>query len=350
MNEIVGMTKLIFLDSIRNRVEFFFTVMFPIVFLIIFGFVFAGSSESGKYTVGLVSDLEQIERVIESSGPWKVQRYASVEQLEQDIRDGKISVGVVLKDTQSILYAEGDIELSQRAKMLAVSLKPAIESVINDVPAYLEVERIAQSPLQKEVASLEHILTGVMAISILSNGMFSMVTIFSRYRKQGALKRLIATGVKLRSFLIAVSIVRLSLSFLSLAFIILLSRVMFNAQLAFNWFMLVPTLIFSTFGMMAVGLLIALVFKQPNAASNVASLLNTFMMFFSGVYFPLSWMPSYFRWIGYVLPVKYVADLVRASAKLQLMSPSLFWSVNFVMLLAGLCLLWLSGKLFLRAE
>lgn len=350
MNEIAGMTKLIFLDSIRNRVEFFFTVMFPIVFLIIFGFVFGGSSESGKYTVGLVSDLEQIEQVIESSGPWKVQRYESIEQLEQDIRDGRVSVGVVLKDTQSILYAEGDIELSQRAKMLAVSLKPAIESAINNVPAYLNVERIAQSPRQREVASFEHILTGVMAISILSNGMFSMVTIFSRYRKQGALKRLIATGVKLRSFLIAVSVVRLSLSFLSLAFIILLSRLMFNAQLAFNWSMLVLSLIFSTFGMMAVGLLIALVFKQPNAASNVASILNTFMMFFSGVYFPLSWMPPYFRWIGYILPVKYVADLVRASAKLQLMSPSLFWSVNFVMLLAGLILLWLSGKLFLRAE
>lgn len=351
MNEVWSATKLIFFDSVRNRIELFFTILFPIVFLIIFGFIFSGSSQDGKYRVGLVPSVEGLQQAIENSGPWKVQRYARVEELERDISDGKISLGVVFEEGKlSILYAEGDIELTQRARMLALSLEPTLESLISDVPVYLKVEQVAQSPRQVETSTFDHVLTGVIAISLLSNGMFSMVTIFSRYRKQGALKRILVTGVKLSNLLIGVCIVRLLLSFLSLLLTIVVSRSLFNAHLAFDWLKLFPTLIFSTFGMMAVGLLLALIFKQPNAASNAASLLNTFMMFFSGVYFPLSWMPPYFRWIGYALPVKYVADLVRASAGLYRMNLAVFWLINTIMFLAGLTLLWISGRLLLKGE
>ncbi|MBC7123970.1 MAG: ABC transporter permease, partial [Pseudothermotoga sp.] len=311
MSELLTLVKLLFLDSARNKLETFFSILFPVVFLIIFGFVFGSTGESAR-TVGIVGADVQVVKELESVGKWRFQLFPDCEELMAAVQNGKLSIGLSMNGSSvELFYNERNTNVLGEVKMLQIVVKNLLEEKLNNARSYFTVSKMEHTPTGKEISTFEHILTGVIAISVLSNGMFSMITVFGNYRKKGALRRIILTPVKPVKIVSAVAFVRILMSFLSLFITLFLARLFFSASIPFNWFRLISTLVFSTLGMMALGLFLTAIFKQPQTASSVASLLNTIMMFFAGVYFPVHWMPSYVRWLAYVLPVKYVADLVR---------------------------------------
>jgi len=350
MSEFFSLVKLLFLDSARNRLEMFFSILFPVVFLIIFGFVFGSTSESAR-TVGIAQLNEDVLKELEGVGKWRFKFFSDREALVSAIQKGELSIGLSMNGSNvELFYSERNTNVLGEVKMLQIVVKNLLEKKLNNARSYFTVSRMEHSPSGKKITTFEYILTGVIAISVLSNGMFSMITVFGNYRKRGALRRIILTPVKPVKIVSAVAFVRVLMSFLSLFMTLFLARLFFNAGIPFNWFKLILTLVFSTLGMMALGLLLTAIFKQPQTASNVASLLNTIMMFFAGVYFPVHWMPSYVRWLAYVLPVKYVADLVRASAGFQLMNSHIFWGINVLFLICGLTMLTVAANLFLKSE
>ena len=350
MSEFFSLVKLLFLDSARNRLEMFFSILFPVVFLIIFGFVFGSTSESAR-TVGVALLDEDVVKELEGVGKWRFKFFSDREALVSAIQKGELSIGLSMNASDmELLYNERNTNVLGEVKMLQIVVKNLLEKKLNNARSYFTILRMEHSPSGKQITTFEYILTGVIAISVLSNGMFSMITVFGSYRKKGVLRRMILTPVKPLKIVSAVALVRILMSFASLTMTLILARLFFNANIPFDWFRLVSTLVFSTLGMMALGLLLAAIFKQPQAASNVASLLNTIMVFFAGVYFPVQWMPSYVRWLAYVLPVKYVADLVRASAGYILLDGRIFWGINVFFLVLGLAMLTVAANLFLKSE
>lgn len=336
-------------ESVRNLVGLFFTVFFPVMFLLIFGFVFSGET-SYRRTIGIYTDDTKIISTLEEMGNWDVKLYHDKEGLLNDVKESKLPIGVTVMGTNVNLYYQDDPSLIGEIKILELSLKGTIEKAINSARKYIDVDSNQIQQTSKEITDFDYMMMGVIALSLFSNGMFSIITVFGNYRKKGVLRRLALTGVEPVKIISSVALVRLALSFLSLAVVLLLCSVIFKSNIQFNWFLLVPTVVFVTTGMMAIGVLLVSLFKNPNAASNAASIFNTVMVFFSGVYFPINFMPSYIRWIAYVLPVKYAADLVRYSANAQAMSITYFLAANAIFLVCGIVALWFSAKIFMRAE
>ncbi|WP_041083365.1 ABC transporter permease [Thermotoga profunda] len=337
------------LESVRNSVGLFFTVFFPVVFLLIFGFVFSGES-SYRRTIGIYTDDAKIISALEELGSWDVKIYHDDKDLLSDVQESKIPIGVTTFGTSVSLYYQNNPSLIGEVKILELSLKGIIEKTINSPRKYIDIDSKQIQQTTTEISDFDYMMMGVIALSLFSNGMFSIITVFGNYRKKGTLRRLTLTGVEPIKIISSVSFVRLILSFLSLVVVLMLCSVIFKSNIQFNWFLLVPTVVFVTIGMMAIGVLLLSVFKNTNAASNAASILNTVMVFFSGVYFPINFMPSYIRWIAYILPVKYAADLVRYSANAQAMSTIYFVTTNIIFLVCGVVALWFSAKIFMKAD
>ncbi|HOJ88523.1 MAG TPA: ABC transporter permease [Pseudothermotoga sp.] len=347
--QFIAFTKAYSTESIRNLVSLFFTVFFPVVFLLIFGFVFGGET-SYRRTIGIYTDNQRVISQLEEMGNWEIKTYHSQEQLLKEVEESKIPLGVVVLDTSINLYYQNNPSLAGEVKILELTLSGIIEKTINSAKQYIDVYISQVYQTSKEITDFDYMMMGVIALSLFSNGMFTMITVFGNYRKRGVLKRLALTGVEPIKVISSVSLVRLILSFVSLFVVLMLCSTIFESNIDFNWFLLVPTVISITLGMMALGVLIISVIKNPNAASNVASILNTVMVFFSGVYFPIRFMPSYIRWIAYILPVKYAADMVRYCAKAQAMSIGYFLAMNLIFFFAGITALWFSAKMFLKTE
>lgn len=337
------------IESVRNFAGLFMSVFFPVMFLVIFGFLFSGES-TYRRTIGVFSDESRVITALKDTGNWDLKVYEDEESLTKDMEDGKLPMGLIVRGPKIVLHYRDNPSLVGEVKMIQISVKNIVEKTLNSARQFVKIETVHVHQTEKEFSEFDYMLTGVIALSLFSNGMFSMINVFGSYRKKGVLKRVSLTGASPINLVLSVSLIRLILSFVSLFVVLILCRILFNSAVSFNWLFLVPTVVFVTLGMMAVGVLIVSIFKNPNAASNVASVLNTVMVFFSGVYFPISFIPSYLRWIAHFLPVKYAADLVRFSANAQALSFPYFAMTNAIFLVSGVVALWLSMKFFMKPE
>ncbi|MFY9126387.1 MAG: ABC transporter permease, partial [Defluviitoga tunisiensis] len=143
---------------------------------------------------------------------------------------------------------------------------------------------------------------------------------------------------------------KLFLNLISMFIIIILGGVLFNLNFYFNWLSLFCVFISSSIGMMGLGVLLLLIFKDPAVTSEVATILYVAMTFFSGVYFPIEFLPKSIRWISNLLPVKYVTDLIRFSGNIKQITLNNFIVINLVLFISGSVLMFISSKVFLKEE
>lgn len=355
LNQFISIFKAFARDSLRNKVETFFSILFPILFFILFGFIFG--DENGGYSgerIGFFISKnfsEETKKIVLKSNAWNSISYDSLDSMKKAIREGEILLGVNLYDSRiEFMYYESDPSRNSRIGMMITTISTFLRKTINKIEDVLSVRKIPIQVGKVSSNQMSYITAGVLAISLLSTGMFSMITLFGRYRKKAVLKRIIASPLDPIVFIVGSTLTKLLISFISTTLILLIGTFVFKLVYSFNWPLFIISIISSTLGMMAFGILLLITLKRPEAAQTAGSILMTLMIFFSGVYFPIEFLPKSLRIVSDFLPVKYVAQLFRYTAGIENMSSSMFWLVNFVLFFSGVILISISGKLFLRAN
>jgi ABC-2 type transport system permease protein len=138
-------------------------------------------------------------------------------------------------------------------------------------------------------------------------------------------------------------------SFISILLILVASTVLFKTTFDVNWPLFIISIISSTLGMMALGLFLTLIFKNPETADTAASILMVIMIFLAGIYFPIAFLPNYLRVVSSMLPVKYVAELIRHSLGIEVIPLINFIILNVALSLSGILLLYFTGRRYLKA-
>ena len=339
-------------EAFRNKLEVFFTLFFPMIFLLLFGFFFGGSSDYQKTSVGLYqTGTYDISPVIEDTGAWSLSLFDDETSLEEKIKSGDILLGVTFDGEKiSYLYREGDVGQLSTIEMARASISAAVEKKINNVKSLIVVENIPETAGRVRATDADYTMSGVVAISLLSAGMFSVISVFGRYRKRGVLDRFKITPLKPLTFIFGSTLTRFLVSLVSILLIMIVSRLLFRTTFQTDWLLFLISIISSTLGMMALGLFLTLIFRNPETAETAASILMVLMVFLAGIYFPLSFLPDYLRIVSAFLPVKYVAELMRHSLGIELVSTAYFVTTNVVLSFSGVLLLYFTGKRYLRAS
>ena len=340
-------------ESLRNKLEVFFTIFFPIIFLIIFGTLYGGNTFTedtpdmgiGIYLTEYSSDMEN---TLKENLPYYVIMYDDLDSMDEAIKNGDVTAGVVISSEKvSVLYVEGDMQKNSDMSMMAAIVENVVEKAVNDFTDIIEVVEIPEGIDGKIATDFDYLLSGIIALSILNAGMFSIMNLFGRYQEKGVLSRISVTPINPSTFLLSSTLVRLLMSYISVALVMFLSFAFFNAQLQINWIMFIIVVLTSTIAMMGFGILLLLIFKKPENAETAGSILMTFMMFISGIFFPENMLPEFFKVIGYFLPLKYTGILIRYSSGIADISFGLFILINAVFVTLGLLLVALTAKKFL---
>lgn len=350
MNKILLLSKYITREALRNKAELFFPLFFPIIFLVIFGFVF--NSESGNNTLSIIlyADDNIDYYVSELSKIYIVKTIDDINDVNENIKKGNYDIGITIKNGKVSMYID-DANLNQKSfvQNLELELKKIVmKNKVNIDYIKVNETKIAATGIHSKY--IDYLLTGVIAISLLSNGMFSVITVFGRYKKLNILKRFILIPIKSYVFVIGMTLTRIIISLFSLVLLIFMGKFIFNSGIEINWFLYFILAFTSTIGMMGIGLLFLFLFKKGETAQNAASIFFTIMMFFSGVYFPVEFLPKAFRIISYILPIKYIVDSLRFIAGIDIMRINTFVILNVIMFLGGSLLLIIASKKFLTPE
>jgi len=124
----------------------------------------------------------------------------------------------------------------------------------------------------------------------------------------------------------------------------------FRLTFAIAWLEYTLLVSCATIGMMGFGTVIALLVRRPSSAGNVANAIAIVMMFFSGIYFPIEFMPRFLRTLSLALPLRHLAEAMRYATGVSDMSPLRFWLIAACFLGLGLGLFPILARYVVRPQ
>src|SRR6056297_2096180 len=369
MKMTLGILKAFLKSRIRDKEALFWTLAFPLMFLIIFGLAFGGNSTSSvsteademRYAIYLGEEVaEEMESTIvetsESMG-LKPLLANSLSDLKESVEKGYdgVEFGMTLIENDGVFdvkafFNAGAMNKMQFYQSIVTNFVTEIRKDMAGFENIITVETVDREFTEEPVTNTGYILSGVIAVSISLSGITALIISFGYYRKQDIIKRLIATPLKGSQFLAADIINNLLVSIITIIIIMVFARLLFRVTFNLNILYFTITYLTSMFLMMGLGGLFLLLFREPNAAMNAANVFSTIMMFFAGVYFPLELMPKWLQRFGYILPMTYVAENLRFSLGQDYMQLSRFWTINIVFIVIAGIAIPLMGKTIFKLE
>jgi ABC-2 type transport system permease protein len=187
----------------------------------------------------------------------------------------------------------------------------AIGSIVMPVLVFLLMGRLARTMGPgRDLSTSNFFRVNVpvfVAILIALNAVLSLVAIISIYREGGILKRLRATPLRPWTILTSHVLVKLSLTAVTLALMLLAGRRYYPVVTDVNALSFGIALIITTISILSVGFLIASIVPTARFAQPIGAIILYPMFVVSGLFIPMQILPA---WMQH-LPLSYAVSLLQ---------------------------------------
>jgi ABC-2 type transport system permease protein len=152
----------------------------------------------------------------------------------------------------------------------------------------------------------------VLASVLISlSGVLSLVTIISIYREGGILKRLRATPLRPQTILTAHVLVKLALTLVTLALMVLAGKRYYPIHVTVPIFGFAIALLMSTCSILSIGFLIASIVPTARFAQPIGAAILYPMIALCGLFVPLESLPPALHAAARLLPLTYAVSLLQ---------------------------------------
>jgi len=339
---------------VRDKASMTFTFLFPLLFIVIFGYLMGGVGTAEGAKVGLYVAPKvaaaRLEAAVAEVGVADVVRIAAIPDLEKAIKDRKVDFGAEWDGTTlRFVYDVRRTQENFTFQELARGISARFELANQGRRAILDVRSVVEGG-EARADWFTLVVPGILAFSILSAGLFAVAGHVTSMKQRRLVERLVVTPMRPVALLAAVVIVRLAVVFVSTLVTLSVAILLFHVPFHVNWFLYAVFLIAATLGTMGLGTILSLLVKQPSSASNLANVFSMLMLFLSGIYFPIEIMPAVLRELSLILPLRHMADVMRYVTGVMDMSPLRFWVICGVFLAVGVGLLPILSRYVVRVD
>jgi ABC-2 type transport system permease protein len=307
---------------IRNPIGLFFTLVFPIILILIFGAVFANA---GSSAVPLYVENEDnhspasVAFLAALNNTGAIQVYVVSLQpgssLSNYLATNSETAGLVIPSGfQAALANRTPITIPVYTNPSAASQAGiaigAIQGVENAFNLQAAHGTILVSSTYQNVGSqiygyIDYLIPGLIGFSILTSPMFSMVNISSTWKRDKLFRQLSLTPLTRAEWLTAAMIWYVLLAIIAAFVMIVVGRSVFGAHVSIVPWMF-PFLVGGPVLFVSLGLVAGSVSRTPETAAVIGNVILFPMMFLSGTFFPVSSFPAYLQTVAHVLPLYYV--------------------------------------------
>jgi ABC-2 type transport system permease protein len=172
---------------------------------------------------------------------------------------------------------------------------------------------IGRSPASPSMAVSGFVRVGLpvfASVLIAISAVLSLVTIVSIYREGGILKRLRATPLRPQTILTAHVVVKLALTAVTLALMLVAGKRYSPVPVAAPVFSFAVALLVGTCSIMSIGFLIASVVPTARFAQPIGAAILYPMIALSGLFVPVASLPPVLRVVARALPLTYTVSLL----------------------------------------
>lgn len=345
----------------RDWLTLFWGLVFPVMFIVIFGlFNLGGGTGSATLTIIDQAESDLSRQLIEGLSQVQFFRLNKKIVTEADaktaIKEGRLDAAIIIPEAFKALGST-DSQFAQIEFTVFYDKSNLVEyeivrSVLHQFMGELNL-RVANAPklfaLKEEaldarrIKYMDFLLPGIMGMGLMMNGIVGIAVDMTRYREQRILKRIRATPLPPRLFLVSQVLAYLVLVFLQATLTILIATIFFGATvhgslLNLYFLTLMGTLIFFNIGFIVAG-----ASRTSSGASGLAQVIGMPMMFLSGTFFPTSGLPAMMQTLVQFLPLTPLMQALRAVA----LNDASLMSLGPELLQVGL---WLAATFLLAAK
>ena len=312
-------------EFIRNKAALFFSFGFPIMLVVIFGLLFAGAPETDSiFNIGLIerdgeiyeqikSDLEGRENLQVSIGEEK-EELAALEARERNLvldLENLNYQGLRSGQTQEVkmYYDATQRELNQHLINSFQQMFIQLEDSLLERERNIEVDTLSVQT-EERLGDFEFIMPGILALSLMQLGLFGALDFLS-LREKKIIRSLGATPVPRFALLSSELALRLTIGLVQTALLLSISYFVYDLAIVGNFGLLLAAVILGILTFASLGYMIICFVHSQEGGSALIQVVQFPMMFLSGIFFPLELLPDYIRPIVELLPLTYLADLVR---------------------------------------
>ena len=315
----LGLTKFALRSSLRNRGSLFFSLVFPIIFISIFGLLSSGSSATKIGISDSVSQQSVLGRAVvefskQKDSPIKIVT-GSRSDLESQLKKSDLSA--VLEPGEgmnlSLVTSNNDPQGGRAAEGILGGIINQLNlrsAGVSDPPFSLPSHELSGRPYHY----IDFVLPGQIGFSLISIATFGVAFPFLTLRKTLVLKRIFATGVRPISFIVSQGLSRSLQAVIQVAVLILFGVYAFHFDLTNGFSTVLEMLALSFLAVivfMGFGLWISNLAKDEQTLPIVLNLFTFPQIFLSGVFFPTTGLPVWLQHIGNNLPLGYLNQAMR---------------------------------------
>lgn len=310
----------------RDPVALFFTFLFPLLFLFVFGSLFRSSDVSFDVAFINKSDHQfaaQFEQQLKKNDVLKIKEdVTALAEAKEQMGRGELTSIIELpadfgrtgeadapRGTALVYFEESDPQTGQTVAGIVQQMLEGVNRELTGVAKPLEVK--ATPTRTTDLSQLDYLMAGLMGFTVLSLAIFGMANGFPADKKTGSLRRLRATPLRASQLVLATALEYLFIGLLSLALMLAVGMLLFDFQMRGNYLALLGFSVVAIFCLFGFGLAIGGWAKNENQSAPLSNLVAFPMMFLSGVFFPIFFMPEWLQTIARLLPLTPVIDGIR---------------------------------------
>lgn len=312
----------------RDRLSIFFGILFPLIFLFVFGGIF-GKSDGASFRIALINNSnssfsKEFVGNLTKEKTFTIDNDAkTLDQAKEKMTRSQLDATIVLPENfganntatntptgqAKVYYTQNNATAGQTLSTILDGLFKGINQKITKAGEPFSVK--GEQLQNKSLTQFDYTFAGLLGFSLLGIGIFGPVNVFPELKKQGILRRLSTTPLKVWQYFSATAISQSIIGLVSIGIMFLVAVLAFNLQIAGNYLELGLFIVLSIILILGIGLAIGGWASNERQAAPLSNIVTFPMMFLSGTFFPRFLMPEWLQNASSFLPLTPVIDGIR---------------------------------------
>ncbi len=312
---------------LRSPSTVVFSLAFPLVFILVFGFIGGGGKVSFKISTDKQSDtLNPVFKAIKSVPGITIINKPETE-IREDLEKGRITAVLnIQKNTTAAPPYIINLKTSEAVNPQNLQvLKSILNSIIASInkgtypqaPTFAAINEDVQKIPGRTYRTIDFILPGQLGFSLLSAGVFGVAFLFYNLRMQLVLKRFYATPIQRSYIILGEAISRVIFQLSTAVIIIGIGHFAFHYTLVHGLVTFLEIMALSFLALvvfMGFGFVVSGLAKNESMIPPVANLVTLPQFLLAGTFFSIEVFPAWLQPLCRLLPLTHFNDAMRKIA------------------------------------
>ncbi|MBU1671937.1 MAG: ABC transporter permease [Actinobacteria bacterium] len=317
----------------RDRTGLFWALVFPLLFVLVFG-LFGKTSSVGTVTIVDEARNESsaaIKTAFEEAKSFTVKADDySVEEAREAIKDNKTGLVVIIPRDFQIGAAAPELTVVSGSGNVLVN--SSAMNLLTNLGAQRVIALKSDETTTNTVTYFDFVYAGILCLALMNYNITNVDTQLTSFREQKILKRLQTTPLPVWKFMTAQIGSFLVLNVFQVIVLLIVGVAMFGAHIYGSYAGVVVLCLIGAVLFLAFGFFLASFTKTIRAASGLSVSISIIFMFMSGVFFPLSGLPNAIYQVVRWLPL---SPMIQAMRNVALDAQPLADQWSYILIMLG---------------